>query len=210
MNRASTSRRSRWRRSKFWAARIHRMCIADRGASSNTITSSASSARMRSAGRQHPAADDFLSHPQPRRRGGDARGPRPLVSAADDADQDPVTGAERRGRYSRCVGSQPGRGRRSSVSVEPVSHPDVVFGALGAVMVVLALVPLARRSRVASPVERARVPARAVMARVIADLDEVQKRASGEGWSDDMIRARSAVRAWSPRPRSTGRSARNR
>src|SRR6478735_8676857 len=57
----------------------------------------------------------------------------------------------------------------------------IVFGALGAVMVVLALVPLARRSRVASAVERDRIPDRAVMARVIADLDEVQQRASGEG-----------------------------
>ncbi|MEP6782269.1 MAG: hypothetical protein ABI983_01295 [Acidobacteriota bacterium] len=63
----------------------------------------------------------------------------------------------------------------------------IVFGALGAVMVVLALLPLARRSRVDSTIERDRIPDRAVMARVIDDLDEVQKRASAEGWSDDML-----------------------
>jgi hypothetical protein len=63
----------------------------------------------------------------------------------------------------------------------------IVFGALGAVMVVLALVPLARRSGVASAVERDRIPDRAVMSRVITDLDEVQRRASGEGWSDETI-----------------------
>ena len=63
----------------------------------------------------------------------------------------------------------------------------IVFGALGAVMVVLALVPLARRSRVASAVEVDRIPDRAVMSRVISDLDEVQRSASGEGWSDETI-----------------------
>jgi hypothetical protein len=63
----------------------------------------------------------------------------------------------------------------------------IVFSALGAVMVVLALVPLARRSRVVATVERDRIPDRAVMARVIADLEEVQKRASIDGWTDDAL-----------------------
>jgi hypothetical protein len=63
----------------------------------------------------------------------------------------------------------------------------IVFGALGAVMVVLALIPLARRSRADSAIERDRIPDRAVMARVIDDLGEIQKRASAEGWSDDTL-----------------------
>jgi len=63
----------------------------------------------------------------------------------------------------------------------------IVFGALGAVMAVLALVPLARRSRAVSTIERERIPDRAVMARVIADLDEVRKRASADGWSDETV-----------------------
>jgi hypothetical protein len=63
----------------------------------------------------------------------------------------------------------------------------IVFGAFSAVMVVLALVPLARRSRAVSTSERHRIPDRAVMAGVIADLDDVRKRASAEGWSDDTL-----------------------
>jgi len=63
----------------------------------------------------------------------------------------------------------------------------IVFGALGVVMVALALVPLTRRSRSAATTERDRITDRAVMASVIADLDEVRKRASAEGWSDDTI-----------------------
>jgi hypothetical protein len=63
----------------------------------------------------------------------------------------------------------------------------MVFGALSAVMVVLALVPLARRSRTISTIDRDRMPDRAVMAAVLADLDQVRKRAAAEGWSDDTI-----------------------
>jgi hypothetical protein len=59
------------------------------------------------------------------------------------------------------------------------------FGALAAVMVVLALVPLARRSTSVARAERDRVPDRAVMRGVIDDLTAIEKRVAAEGWSDD-------------------------
>ena len=61
----------------------------------------------------------------------------------------------------------------------------IAFGALAAVMIVLALVPLARRSPVAAA-ERDRLPDRAILNRVADDLGELQKRVAG-GWSDEEV-----------------------
>jgi hypothetical protein len=61
------------------------------------------------------------------------------------------------------------------------------LGALAAVMVVLALVPLARRTRTGSERERSLVPDRIVLDRAAAALGETQSRAAREGWNDDTI-----------------------
>lgn len=70
----------------------------------------------------------------------------------------------------------------------------LAFGALAAVMIVLALVPLARSRTVVATAEPGRVPDRDWLNRAADELDEIQKRVV-EGWSDDtVIRALSAVR----------------
>ena len=63
----------------------------------------------------------------------------------------------------------------------------ITFGALAAVMIVLALVPLARSSSAVSNAERDRIPDRAVLNRVAEDLGDVQTRVAGEGWTDDTV-----------------------
>ncbi|MBY0493639.1 MAG: hypothetical protein K2Y23_05450 [Cyanobacteria bacterium] len=62
----------------------------------------------------------------------------------------------------------------------------VVFGALAAVMVVLALLPLARSKSVTAE-ERHRVPDRAILDRAAEDLAAVQARANAEGWSEEHV-----------------------
>jgi hypothetical protein len=61
------------------------------------------------------------------------------------------------------------------------------LGALAAVMLILALVPLGRSTAAASSAERDRVPDRAVLGRVIEDLADVQKRVAGDGWTDEHL-----------------------
>jgi hypothetical protein len=70
----------------------------------------------------------------------------------------------------------------------------IVFAALAAAMIVLALVPLARpRSTVASA-QRDGIPDHALMNRVADELGELQKHVAG-GWTDEMIaRALSLMR----------------
>lgn len=63
----------------------------------------------------------------------------------------------------------------------------MTFGALASVMVVLALVPLARSNRVVSTAERGRVPDRAILGRVESELGDVQSQAARDGWSDALI-----------------------
>ena len=63
----------------------------------------------------------------------------------------------------------------------------VTFGTLAAVMVVLALVPLARSSAKPTSAERGRVPDRAILARVAEDLTDIQSRVSAGGWTDDLV-----------------------
>lgn len=63
----------------------------------------------------------------------------------------------------------------------------LTFAALASVMVVLALVPLARKGRVATSAERDRVPDRAILARVTRELGEVQSHAAREGWNDALV-----------------------
>ena len=60
------------------------------------------------------------------------------------------------------------------------------LGALAAVMAVLALVPLARRTRPGSE-RKPLVPARVIVERAAASLDETQQRAAREGWTDETI-----------------------
>ena len=62
----------------------------------------------------------------------------------------------------------------------------VTFGAVAAVVAVLALVPLAR-SKPAAAEDRHRVPDRALLNHAAADLAATQSRASGEGWNEDLI-----------------------
>jgi hypothetical protein len=60
------------------------------------------------------------------------------------------------------------------------------FGALAAVMAVLALVPLARSKKVAAG-ERHHVPDRSILDHAAADLAATQSRANAEGWSDELV-----------------------
>jgi hypothetical protein len=63
----------------------------------------------------------------------------------------------------------------------------LTFGALAAVMLVLALIPLARSNATAAADERGRVPDRAILHRAAEDLAAVQSRVSGDGWTDDTV-----------------------
>jgi len=63
----------------------------------------------------------------------------------------------------------------------------LTFGALAAVMTVLALAPLAR-SRVATGHDkRGRIPDRAIVDGASGDLRALQSRATAEGWSDETV-----------------------
>ena len=71
----------------------------------------------------------------------------------------------------------------------------ITFGALAVVMLVLALVPLARTQSSATAAERNRVPDRAVLSSAAQDLSAVQSQAARDGWNDDLIsRALGSVR----------------
>ncbi len=71
----------------------------------------------------------------------------------------------------------------------------LTFGALAAVMLVLALIPLARSNAAVAADQRGRVPDRAILERAAEDLADVRTRVSGEGWTDDMVaRALSSTR----------------
>ncbi|HEX8030897.1 MAG TPA: hypothetical protein VF491_20635 [Vicinamibacterales bacterium] len=71
----------------------------------------------------------------------------------------------------------------------------LAFGALAAVMAVLAVVPLARSKTKATTDERGQAPDRAVMATAAEDLADVQTRAASNGWNDDLIaRALGSIR----------------
>jgi hypothetical protein len=62
----------------------------------------------------------------------------------------------------------------------------MVFGALAAMMVVLALVPLARSRTAAASAAHGRVPDHAVLNRVADELGELQKNVAG-GWTEDAV-----------------------
>jgi hypothetical protein len=71
----------------------------------------------------------------------------------------------------------------------------LALGALAAVMVILALVPMARASRAPGGAGRDRLPDRAILARVAEELTAIQARVAREGWTDDTVSAAlSAVR----------------
>ena len=61
------------------------------------------------------------------------------------------------------------------------------LGALAAVMVVLALLPLARRTSAVRDRAVALVPARAITDRAAASLADAQNRAARDGWNDETI-----------------------
>jgi hypothetical protein len=63
----------------------------------------------------------------------------------------------------------------------------LTFGALASVMVVLALVPLARSRRTASSSEREGIPDRAILSRVASELGDVQSHAAREGWNEALV-----------------------
>jgi len=70
----------------------------------------------------------------------------------------------------------------------------IAFGALAAVMLVLAFIPLARSRTVAATGDPGRLPDRAWLNRVADELDDVRTRVV-EGWTDEtLVRAAAAVR----------------
>jgi hypothetical protein len=71
----------------------------------------------------------------------------------------------------------------------------IALGAIGVVMAVVALVPLARGTRAAGPAATNRLPDRAVAAGAARELAAVQAAVSGDSWTDATVeRALSAVR----------------
>jgi hypothetical protein len=71
----------------------------------------------------------------------------------------------------------------------------LALGAIGVVMAVFALVPLARGTRAAGPAAGNRLPDRAVAAGAAKELAAVQAAVSGDGWTDATVaRALSAIR----------------
>jgi hypothetical protein len=62
----------------------------------------------------------------------------------------------------------------------------IVFGSLAAMMVVLALVPLARSRSTRPTAEHGRMPDHAVLNRVADELGELQKGVAG-GWTEDAV-----------------------
>lgn len=63
------------------------------------------------------------------------------------------------------------------------------LGALAAVLAVVALAPLARRARGSSDRARTLAPARVIAQRATAMLLDTQRRAAGDGWTDDTLSA---------------------
>lgn len=61
------------------------------------------------------------------------------------------------------------------------------LGALAVVMAIVALVPLARRSRTSSDRARALAPARVIADRAAASLSDTRGRAASEGWNDETL-----------------------
>lgn len=61
----------------------------------------------------------------------------------------------------------------------------LTFGALAAVMVVLALIPLARSTATVAASERDRIPDRAILAETVRALSQLQSQAVRDGWSSD-------------------------
>lgn len=71
----------------------------------------------------------------------------------------------------------------------------IALGAIGVVVAVFALVPLARGTRAAGPAVTNRMPDRAVAAGAAEELEAVQASVAGDGWTDATVeRALSAVR----------------
>lgn len=71
----------------------------------------------------------------------------------------------------------------------------VTLAAIGVVVAVLALVPLARGARAVGPAAANRLPDRGVAARAARELSDVQSAAAAEGWTDALVaRALAAVR----------------
>ena len=63
----------------------------------------------------------------------------------------------------------------------------IALGLLAGIMVVLALVPLARRGRSTTDVNRNVTPDRAIVSAAASALSEAQSRAARDGWTDDTI-----------------------
>src|SRR5688572_29852779 len=63
----------------------------------------------------------------------------------------------------------------------------IALGVFAGIMVVLALVPLARRTGPAAAADRNAVPNRAILTAAVAALQEEQARAARDGWTDDTI-----------------------
>ncbi|HJU41183.1 MAG TPA: hypothetical protein VJ691_00155 [Vicinamibacterales bacterium] len=61
------------------------------------------------------------------------------------------------------------------------------LGALAAAMVIFALVPLARRTRVGGERGRRLVPDRVLLNRAVASLGDTQTRAARDGWNDETL-----------------------
>lgn len=68
------------------------------------------------------------------------------------------------------------------------------FGALGVVVVGLALIPLARRSRTVATIERDRIPDRTVLRAAAGELDEVRRTMAGSWTEDGIARALHVMR----------------
>ena len=69
----------------------------------------------------------------------------------------------------------------------------LTFGVLAAVMVVLALIPLARSTTAAATAERERVPDRAILTAAARELGDIQTQGGSDGWSDELVARATAL-----------------
>ena len=188
MNPGSTSPRSRWRRLKSSAARIRQTSVADRVASCSTDY------QLRIIGRDAigqdvnvpPLTISYRVHSRvgaaATLEGRDLSYVLPAmpirVLSLVPADATDIRDASEASLAT--VDAWRSRSRRFELLA-------LALVGLAAVMIVLALVPLARRARAKTSTGPELVPDRAVLTRAAEALADVQARAARDGWTDDTV-----------------------
>ncbi len=188
MNPGSTSPRSRWRHSKFSAARTRLTCVGDRDASSSTDY------QLRIISRDAighdvnvpPLTISYRVHSRvgaaAKLEGRDLSYVLPAmpirVLSLVPADATDIRDASEASLAT--VDAWRSRSRRFELLA-------LALAATAAVMLVLAVVPLARRARATTSAGPELIPDRAVLTRAADALSDIQMRATRDGWTDDIV-----------------------